>query len=114
VERKEYARAERFYREALAMFAQTLPAGHPNVGVTRIKLGRALLRQHRYAQAEAESRAGYEIVSRTTNTSVRWLQSARQDLAEEYGALGQPEKAARFQAELASMKGQTQDLSTKH
>ena len=57
--RKDYARAEGAYREAIALFAETQPPTHLNVGIARIKLGRALLRQGRLAEAEPESSRGW-------------------------------------------------------
>lgn len=97
----ENARAERGFREALAMYAQTLPATHLNVGISTIKLGRALLRQHKYSEAVKESEAGYSIVLKQTDPSIGWLTNARKDLVAAYDSLGMPEKAAKYAAELA-------------
>jgi serine/threonine-protein kinase len=88
------------------MFAATLPADHLNIGIGRIKLGRALLRQKRYAESVRESRAGYDILTRQTDPSISWLQAARTDLVEEYGALRQLDKAAEIQAEVARLEAQ--------
>ena len=104
MERKQYAQAERSFRDALQIYGQTLPADHLNVAIARIKLGRALVPQHRYAEAEVESRAGYEILIKQTNPPETWLQNASKDLVEEYRALHQPEKAAKFQAEQAAAR----------
>jgi serine/threonine protein kinase/Flp pilus assembly protein TadD len=101
MERKQYARAEQSFREALQIYAGTLPPDHLNVAIARIKLGRALVPQHRYADAEVESLAGYGILIKQTTPPANWLQNARKDLVEEYSALNQPEKAAKFQAELS-------------
>lgn len=104
--KKDFPRAEPLFREALAMYGQTLPPGHLNVGITTIKLGRTLLRQKRYPDAEKATRTGYEILSKQASPAVTWLQSARQDLAEAYDALHQPEKAEKFRAEReATAKG---------
>ena len=101
VERKEYAEAERSFREALRRYDETLPAGHLYFGITRLKLGRCMLRAGRYAEAERESRTGFEIVAQQSEPSVRWLEAAHTDLAAEYEALGRPADAARHRAELA-------------
>jgi serine/threonine-protein kinase len=93
--------AERGFREALAMYAQTLPPDHLNVGIAMVKLGRTILRQGRFAEAVKESTAGYEIVSKATTPSIGWLQNARRDLVAAYESLGTPEKGARYKAELA-------------
>jgi eukaryotic-like serine/threonine-protein kinase len=113
MERKQYSRAERSYRDALQIYAQTLPADHLNVAIARIKLGRALIPQHRYADAEVESLAGYEILTKQSNPPPTWLQNARKDLVEEYGAMHEPEKAAKFQAELAAADDKALSASKK-
>jgi serine/threonine-protein kinase len=101
MQRKDFAHAEQLYREALQAYAKTLPAEHINVGITNIKLGRALLRQQKYVEAELHSLQGYTILSKQANPSVGWLKNARTDLGEIYDALHQPDKARRFRAELA-------------
>ncbi len=53
------------------------------------------------AEAERESKAGYDIVSKQAAPSVSWLKSAREDLAAAYDALHRPEEAARFRVEAA-------------
>jgi serine/threonine-protein kinase len=113
MERKQYPRAERTFRDALQVYAESLPADHLNVAIARIKLGRALVPQHRYADAEVESLAGYGILIKQTDPPANWLQNARKDLVEEYGALRQPEKAAKFQAELAAADGKALAASNK-
>ena len=76
------------------MFEQTLPAGHLNFGISRVKLGRVLLREHRYHEAETESRTGLDILSKQASPSISWIQKGREDLILIYEALHQPEKAA--------------------
>jgi serine/threonine-protein kinase len=94
-----YARAENLYRQALQMYAETLSADHQNVGITKVRLGRALLLERRYPEAEVESRAGYEILLKT-NPEGHWIKTAPKDLPEVYEALSS-RKAAKFRAELA-------------
>jgi serine/threonine-protein kinase len=113
MERKQYGRAERSFRDALQIYAETLPADHQNVAIARVKLGRALLPQHRYADAEVETLAGYGILMKQTSPPAAWLQNARKDLVEEYGALHQPENAAKFQAALAGTEGKALNASNK-
>ena len=83
------------------------------MGVSRIRLGGALLGQHRYAEAGVERLAGYEILSKQTSPTVKWLQTACKDLAEEYDALKQPGKAARFRAELAAPASKSGEVARK-
>src|SRR5437588_12812710 len=81
------------------MYAQTLPSGHQLVGIARVRLGRAILRQRRYSAAESEIRAGYELLMKQTSPPASWLSKARAVLAEEYHALNKPEQAAMFRAD---------------
>jgi serine/threonine protein kinase/tetratricopeptide (TPR) repeat protein len=101
VKREQYARAEQLYREVIKLYQEVLPPDHINMGIARIKLGRSLLRQHRYAEAATESLTGYEIVSKQASPAVSFLKAARGDLVIAYDSLHQPERAARFKAELA-------------
>jgi serine/threonine-protein kinase len=96
VAREDYARAEGLYRDAVAIFERTLSPTHLNTGIGRIKLGRALLRQGRPAEAERESLAGYAIVAAEAAPTSSWLVAARADLVAAYEALGQPERAAAY------------------
>jgi len=100
VDEKQYARAEHLFQEALSMYAGTLAADHQLVAIARIRLGRSLLREKRFAEAEAQSRSGYEILVKKSSPQQNWLNYARQDLAEEYDGLKQPENAAKVRAEM--------------
>ena len=98
--RKDYARAEGLFREAVRRYAETQGPNHSNTGIARIKLGRALLRQRRFGEAQTETLAGYEILSKQANPAISFLQNARKDLVAEYDSLGRHSEAARFLAEL--------------
>ena len=102
LKKEEYIRAEPLLRDVVQRFTQALPAGHVNTGMARIRLGRALAAEKRYQEAEVESMAGYSILTKQTSPSAKWLQEARQDLAGIYDALNEPEKAAKFRAEVAA------------
>jgi eukaryotic-like serine/threonine-protein kinase len=99
--RKDYSHAEQFFREALQNFAADLPPDNINVGIVKVKLGRALLGEHRYREAEEQSRAGYEILIKQTSPTTDFVKGAREDLAAIYTALGQPEKAQVYLATVA-------------
>jgi eukaryotic-like serine/threonine-protein kinase len=101
VEKHQPAEAEQMYRRVVAIFTEAQGPEHVNTGIARIKLGRSILRQGRYAEAAAESLAGYQIVSKLSDSRVTYLVNARKDLVAAYDSLKQPEKAARFRAELA-------------
>lgn len=112
--RKEPARAEPLYRQAIAIYSTAQSPEHLNTGIARIKLGRSLLRQSRFAEAARESFAGYEIVSKQSDPAVSFLKNARKDLVAAYDSLGENEKAARFRAELAdTLPGTTAVVSKK-
>jgi len=99
--RHQYARAEDLYREAVRRFSESQGPNHMNTGIARMKLGRSLLHQRRFADAQVETLAGYEIMVKQANPAVTFIQNARKDLVAEYDSLKQPEKAARYAAELA-------------
>jgi eukaryotic-like serine/threonine-protein kinase len=84
----DHVRAAEAFRQAIDGYSGALSADHAYVGIARIKLGRALLRQQRYADALAESRAGMLIVSKRPGQSSSWLEMARADSAEAAAALG--------------------------
>src|SRR6185436_11440986 len=100
--RKDYAGAERLYRDAIRRYATTQGPNHLNTGIARIKLGRSLLRQSRFAEASQESLAGYEILIKLTNPAIGFIQNARRDLVAAYDSLKQADRAERFRAELAA------------
>jgi serine/threonine protein kinase/tetratricopeptide (TPR) repeat protein len=114
VDKKEYAGAEQLYHEALQMYAQTLAPDHQLVGIAHTRLGRALLRDGRFEDAEAESRLGYSMLSKQATPPGVWMQYSRTDLAEEYDALHQPEKAGKIRAELAANESKTPETARKN
>jgi serine/threonine-protein kinase len=71
-------------------------------GIAQIKLGRVLLQERRYNEAEEHSSIGYGILAKQTSPSMKFRRLACEDLVAEYEALHQPEKAKQFQAELAA------------
>ncbi|HZJ56053.1 MAG TPA: serine/threonine-protein kinase [Myxococcaceae bacterium] len=96
------ARAQELFRRVLALYRDTLPEDHPLQGVGRVRFGHVLLAAGRTADAEAQSRAGYELLVKRKNPQALWLTMARQDLATAYRALGRSDEADRFQGELAA------------
>ena len=99
--RRDFTTAEKMYRAAVSTFSATQSPVHLNTGIARIKLGRALLRQGRTADAEVELKAGYDIVAKQTAPTVSWLKAAREDLVAAYDTLHRPEEAAKYRAEAA-------------
>ncbi|HEX5786851.1 MAG TPA: serine/threonine-protein kinase [Woeseiaceae bacterium] len=98
-----YPEAEALFRSVIALFEESLGADNVNTGIARIKLGRTLRLAGRLPDAESESLAGYEILAKQANPSISFLRAARDDLVLIYEATNQPEKAARFRAEIAAL-----------
>jgi eukaryotic-like serine/threonine-protein kinase len=100
MDKKDYPAAEQIFRDVVRRFNESLGSDNVNTGIARIKLGRTLLREKRFANAEAETLAGYNILRKQTSPSTSYLRAARKDLVAEYDALKQSEKSAMFRAEL--------------
>jgi len=101
MDKKDYPRAEQLFRDVIRRYIETLPADNVNTGIAHVKLGRTLLRETKYRDAEFETRAGYDILIKQSSSSSSFIRAARKDLAVDYDALNEPQKAARFRAELA-------------
>src|SRR5205807_5065287 len=91
---RRYARAEPLFREAIDIYSETQGAEHLNTGIARIKLGRTVLRQGRYAEAARETLTGYQILTKQTDPAASWLVAARKDLGAAFDSLGPHEEAA--------------------
>jgi ATP/maltotriose-dependent transcriptional regulator MalT len=101
--RGNFAEAERLMHDVVARFTATLSADHMNTGIARIKLGRTMVKQRKWASGAQETRAGYEIVANEKGQQQVWLRIAREDLVTAYGAVHDSTNAARFAGELAAM-----------
>jgi serine/threonine-protein kinase len=111
--RHDWPRAEAIFRSVIPIYIETQSANNINTGIARIKLGRTLLRQKRYTEAESQTRAGYNTLVGQMDPKVSWLKSARQDLVEEYSALNQVDQAARFRDEIAALEPKPREVSAK-
>jgi eukaryotic-like serine/threonine-protein kinase len=96
MDKKDYASAEPIFRDVIRRLTEALPPDNVNTGIARIKLGRTLLRQNRYAEAEEQTHAGFDSLSKQMDPTVSWLRSARKDLVAEYTGMNRPEQAAKF------------------
>jgi eukaryotic-like serine/threonine-protein kinase len=113
MDKKDYPRAEQLFRDVVRRLSETLPADNVNTGIAHIKLGRTLLREKRYKDAEPETLAGYEILVKHSRPSTSFVRAARKDLVADYEALKEPKQAARFRAELAESEKQINLASKK-
>jgi len=102
--RKEHTRAEATFREAIRRYDGLLPADHQLLGIARVRLGRSLRLQGRFADGERESMAGFVILMKQATPSPTWVGWARGDLAIDYDSLGRPADATRMRADSAAMK----------
>jgi serine/threonine-protein kinase len=113
VNEKDYARAEPLFRDAVRRYSESLSPDNLNVGIAHIKLGRTLLREKRYSEAEVETLAGYNVLIKQSNPATTFVHAARTDLAAEYDALNEPEKAAKYRAELAEADAKAANTTTR-
>ena len=97
---KRYAQTEQILKDVIQRFTKALGADNINTSMAEIRLGRTLLRDRRYREAEGYTRTGYEVLAKQTNPATGWVRGAREDLVEIYNALKQPEEAQKFKGEL--------------
>jgi eukaryotic-like serine/threonine-protein kinase len=91
-DRGDYVAATASFRMAAQSYVDALGADHPYVGHGRVWIGRALLRQGRYAEAEVELRAGIAMLEASDHDAARrWLPGARAALAELDEARSRPD-----------------------
>jgi hypothetical protein len=62
-----------------------------NTGEARLKLGRTLLRETRYKEAQPETLAAYQTLIKQTSPATSYIRAARKDLAAKYEGLKQPQ-----------------------
>ena len=100
MDRKDYPAAEAMCRNALAVYAVALPGENVNTAVAHVKLGRTLMHEAKYAEAEPESLAGYRYFLKNAAPGDGYLRGARKDLADIEQHLGRPQLSARYRREI--------------
>jgi serine/threonine protein kinase/tetratricopeptide (TPR) repeat protein len=117
LKQKQYAAAERSFRECLAILQRRHPEEIHLVQYTQWQLGAALLGQGKYAEAEplllhaypgmskAEKDAGHKLPGSSTTDRVT---EALERLVHLYDAWGKPDEAARWRKELAARSKATE------
>jgi serine/threonine-protein kinase len=88
--RAAYAEAEREFVRALALFKGVVPDDHLNVAISRVKLGRAILRQHRPEEARPYLEGAERVLAAQPGPESTWLKAAREDLAQLRGEATAP------------------------
>jgi serine/threonine-protein kinase len=96
---KDLPCAERQFRKAVERLLKYAP-NTLNDAVAHVKLGRTLLREGRFADAEPETLYGYQFLAKNSSPNDQFLAGARKDLAADYDALHKPELAAHYRAEM--------------
>jgi tetratricopeptide (TPR) repeat protein/predicted Ser/Thr protein kinase len=96
--RGDAALTERTVARALAIYADVLPPDHFSVAVANSVLGRALVRQRRFADAEPVLDAALRVLDKQPGPPSPWLTAARADLAETLEATGRAAQAAAVRA----------------
>ena len=95
-----YARAEPILQNAVSVLGRTLPPDSPPSVGARIKWGRALLGQKRYADAEKQLAPAYKTLAAKPHPNAAELDSLSRDLVTIYTALHQPEEAKKYRDQL--------------
>lgn len=103
---------EHLLYDVLSRDKKALGASNINTGMTEVRLGRTLLHEKKFVEAEAYTRAGYEALKGQTSSQTSYMQGALHDLAVEYDALGRPKDADRFRAELLASSASSAGSST--
>jgi serine/threonine-protein kinase len=88
--------AEPLYREARALYARRLPAHDPMLIGSTVHLGRCLMAQRRFAEAEAVLLESHTALATMTDTTASVREEVPEALAALYRAWGKPDQAVRF------------------
>ena len=105
LDQKDYPCAEKNYREAVRRIDAASKDSLNDV-IAHLKLGRTLLREGRFKEAEVETRPAYEYLVKHVPADNGFLSASRKDLTAIYEGLHSHDNAARFQSEL--------DAAAKH
>jgi serine/threonine-protein kinase len=98
LDKKDFAHAEAMFRKAIERFTAALPGENMNSAIAHLKLGRALLRQKRFREAEPETLLAYNYLLKQVDPDNTYFISARKDLNAIYLGLNEPSRALMYQA----------------
>lgn len=99
LDEKDYGCAEKNYREAVRRLDAS-SKDNLNAVIAHLKLGRSLLRQNRFREAETEDLPAYHYLVTHVAADNGFLRASRKDLAAIYDGLHRSDQAARYRAEL--------------
>jgi serine/threonine-protein kinase len=88
LEKGDHGRAEALLREAVSLSTAILTRNHTNTAIAEVKLGRALVRDHRYAEALPYLEEGYATLLKFSAPSSAWVKASLQELAAAYDGMG--------------------------
>lgn len=98
LDRHEYRAAETTAREAQSILVQALSADHPATAMASCRLGRALLGQRRYGEAEAPLRSGTDVAAESTQLPPAYRVECLDGLAAVLEATGRPAEAQPYRS----------------
>ncbi len=99
LDQKDYRCAERNYGEAVLRLDAS-SKDSLNAVIAHLKLGRVLLRERRFKDAESQTLPAYQYLVKHVPADNGFLRASRKDLAAIYIGLRNSAKATQFQAEL--------------
>ena len=99
LDQKDYACAEKNYREAVRRLDAS-SKDSVNAVIAHLKLGRSLLRQNRFKDAESETLPAYQYLVKHVAADNGFLRASRKDLAAINDGLHRSDQATRYRAEL--------------
>ena len=88
IDRRDYPAAEAMCRKALQVYNSALSADNLNTACLHVKLGRVLLREHRFPEARVETLIGYQYLSSHVGPEDSYLLGAQKDLDEAQSRMG--------------------------
>lgn len=100
-EENRFPEAEHYFRETLNRFAAQLPADHPNTAIAQSKLGKTLVLEKKYRDAEPYLVAAYATFSKVKPSQADRLEGTRKDLITVYEALDERAKESPYRTDAA-------------
>lgn len=107
LERREYGAAETTAREALSILVPALSTDHPATAMAGCRLGRALLGQRRYGEAEEPLRRGADVAAESTRLPPAYRVECLDGLAAVLEATGRPAEAQPYRTATSELSSDT-------
>lgn len=104
-QQRDFTEQERVYRGILKRLRSSTPQDDVLVASSLIGLGRSLIEQQHFEDAESTIIEGYNLLKKAPNDSTNRLSEALTTLVELYQRWGKPEMAAQYAAEQSTNVG---------